>query len=148
MTTAITVRGANKHYGDFAALDNIDFDVPANEIVEGERLARKAKTQRAIVVLVNVAAGLALLRVARVNLVAFTLEIRAIISADFRAFVPVQAEPLQPIENGAHRRFGGKRRTQLRDVRLAADVPRIDCGRSGLRHCEGEGMGQGAGVIY
>ncbi|WP_100472853.1 sulfate/molybdate ABC transporter ATP-binding protein [Mycobacteroides abscessus] len=24
----ITVRGANKHYGDFAALDNIDFDVP------------------------------------------------------------------------------------------------------------------------
>ena len=25
---AITVRGANKHYGDFAALDNVDFDVP------------------------------------------------------------------------------------------------------------------------
>jgi sulfate/thiosulfate transport system ATP-binding protein len=25
---AITVRGANKRYGDFAALDNIDFDVP------------------------------------------------------------------------------------------------------------------------
>ncbi|MGV0794589.1 sulfate/molybdate ABC transporter ATP-binding protein [Mycolicibacterium sp. XJ1819] len=28
MTNAITVRGANKRYGDFAALDNVDFDVP------------------------------------------------------------------------------------------------------------------------
>ena len=28
MTNAITVRGANKRYGDFVALDNIDFDVP------------------------------------------------------------------------------------------------------------------------
>jgi sulfate transport system ATP-binding protein len=27
-TNAITVRGANKRYGDFVALDNIDFDVP------------------------------------------------------------------------------------------------------------------------
>jgi sulfate transport system ATP-binding protein len=29
---AITVRGANKHYGDFAALDNIDFEVPAGSL--------------------------------------------------------------------------------------------------------------------
>ncbi|WP_020102122.1 sulfate ABC transporter ATP-binding protein [Mycobacterium sp. 360MFTsu5.1] len=29
---AITVRGANKHYGDFAALDNIDFDVPEGSL--------------------------------------------------------------------------------------------------------------------
>jgi sulfate/thiosulfate transport system ATP-binding protein len=28
MTDAITVSGANKHYGDFAALDNVDFAVP------------------------------------------------------------------------------------------------------------------------
>src|SRR3954465_13744384 len=28
MTDAIIVRGANKHYGDFAALDNVDFVVP------------------------------------------------------------------------------------------------------------------------
>jgi sulfate transport system ATP-binding protein len=32
MTTAITVRSANKHYGDFAALDNVDFDVPAGSL--------------------------------------------------------------------------------------------------------------------
>ncbi|MCG5432520.1 TOBE-like domain-containing protein [Mycobacterium sp. MYCO198283] len=32
MGNAITVRGANKHYGDFAALDNIDFDVPAGSL--------------------------------------------------------------------------------------------------------------------
>ncbi|CAN3129859.1 sulfate/molybdate ABC transporter ATP-binding protein [Mycobacterium sp. smrl_JER01] len=32
MTHAITVTGANKHYGDFAALDNIDFVVPAGSL--------------------------------------------------------------------------------------------------------------------
>ncbi len=32
MTNAIIVRGANKHYGDFAALDNIDFEVPAGSL--------------------------------------------------------------------------------------------------------------------
>ncbi|HXZ69472.1 MAG TPA: ATP-binding cassette domain-containing protein, partial [Streptosporangiaceae bacterium] len=32
MTDAITVRGASKHYGDFAALDNIDFEVPAGSL--------------------------------------------------------------------------------------------------------------------
>ena len=29
---AITVRGANKRYGDFVALDNVDFDVPAGSL--------------------------------------------------------------------------------------------------------------------
>ena len=32
MTNAITVRGANKHYGDFAALDNVDFEVPSGSL--------------------------------------------------------------------------------------------------------------------
>ncbi len=32
MTNAIAVRGANKHYGDFAALDNVDFDVPSGSL--------------------------------------------------------------------------------------------------------------------
>ena len=32
MNTAIAVRGANKHYGDFAALDNVDFDVPSGSL--------------------------------------------------------------------------------------------------------------------
>ena len=32
MTNAITVRAANKHYGDFAALDNVDFDVPSGSL--------------------------------------------------------------------------------------------------------------------
>src|SRR5258707_9265031 len=31
-TNAITVRGANKRYGDFVALDNVDFDVPAGSL--------------------------------------------------------------------------------------------------------------------
>ena len=32
MTNAITVVGANKRYGDFAALDNVDFTVPAGSL--------------------------------------------------------------------------------------------------------------------
>jgi len=32
MTNAITVSGANKHYGDFAALDNVDFVVPKGSL--------------------------------------------------------------------------------------------------------------------
>jgi sulfate transport system ATP-binding protein len=32
MTNAIVVRGANKRYGDFVALDNVDFDVPAGSL--------------------------------------------------------------------------------------------------------------------
>src|SRR5690349_11158075 len=32
MTDAIVVRGANKHYGTFAALDNIDFEVPSGSL--------------------------------------------------------------------------------------------------------------------
>nr|WP_090343271.1 TOBE-like domain-containing protein [Mycolicibacterium malmesburyense] len=32
MSEAIVVRGANKHYGDFAALDNVDFEVPSGSL--------------------------------------------------------------------------------------------------------------------
>ena len=32
MTNAIIVRGANKHYCDFAALDNVDFEVPSGSL--------------------------------------------------------------------------------------------------------------------
>ena len=32
MTNAITVRSANKRYGDFVALDNVDFDVPEGSL--------------------------------------------------------------------------------------------------------------------
>jgi sulfate/thiosulfate transport system ATP-binding protein len=32
MNNAIVVRGANKRYGDFVALDNVDFDVPAGSL--------------------------------------------------------------------------------------------------------------------
>ena len=49
MTDAITVRGANKHYGDFAALDNIDFDVPSGaDRVLGPSGSGKSTLLRAI----------------------------------------------------------------------------------------------------
>ena len=32
MTDAITLRGVNKRYGDFAALDDVDFTVPSGSL--------------------------------------------------------------------------------------------------------------------
>src|SRR4029077_13563825 len=32
VTNAISLRGDNKRYGDFAALDNVDFDVPSGSL--------------------------------------------------------------------------------------------------------------------
>src|ERR1700740_1653355 len=32
MTNAIVVQGANKRYGDFVALDNVDFEVPSGSL--------------------------------------------------------------------------------------------------------------------
>jgi len=53
MTNAIVVRGANKRYGDFVALDNVDFDVPAGftldsyfEHVTREGFARRLESLR------------------------------------------------------------------------------------------------------
>src|ERR1700740_1108700 len=50
MTNAIVVRGANKRYGDFAALDNVDFDVPAGSLtaVRGPSGSAKSTLLRAI----------------------------------------------------------------------------------------------------
>src|SRR4029078_5815609 len=50
MTNAIIVRGANKHYGDFAALDNVDFEVPAGSLTAllGPSGAGKSTLLRAI----------------------------------------------------------------------------------------------------
>src|SRR6476660_4766828 len=47
---AIIVRGANKHYGDFVALDNVDFEVPAGSLTAllGPRGSGKSTLLRAI----------------------------------------------------------------------------------------------------
>ncbi|MDG4667592.1 TOBE-like domain-containing protein [Mycobacterium sp. 236(2023)] len=55
MTDAIIVRGANKHFGDFAALDNVDFSVPKGSLTSllGPSGSGKSTLLRAIAGLDN-----------------------------------------------------------------------------------------------
>lgn len=55
MTDAIVVRGANKHFGDFAALDNVDFVVPKGSLTSllGPSGSGKSTLLRAIAGLDN-----------------------------------------------------------------------------------------------
>jgi sulfate/thiosulfate transport system ATP-binding protein len=55
MTDAIVVRGANKHFGDFAALDNVDFSVPKGSLTSllGPSGSGKSTLLRAIAGLDN-----------------------------------------------------------------------------------------------
>src|ERR1700752_5504745 len=50
MTNAIVVRGANKRYGDFVALDDVDFEVPAGSLtaLRGPSGSGKSTLLRAI----------------------------------------------------------------------------------------------------
>ena len=59
---AITVRGANKRYGDFAALDDVDFEVPTGSLTAllGPSGSGKSTLLRAINHLEKVDRGLIL----------------------------------------------------------------------------------------
>ena len=62
-------------------------------------LARRTEAERALI-FENVAAVLEFFEVALVDFRALALKIRAEISADVRAFVPIQPEPAQAFING------------------------------------------------
>src|SRR5438132_8533379 len=68
-------------------------------------LARRTKSQRALV-LEDVTGVLKLFQIALVKIGALTLQIGSEIAADVRAFVPLQAQPLQSLINGGHRFLG------------------------------------------
>src|SRR4030095_7393953 len=87
----------------------------ADKIVESERLPRKAKAQRSVVILVHVTTGFELLRVAVVDLMTLALKVWPVVSANFRAFVPVEPEPFQPVEDSPHRRLGIARFVRVLD---------------------------------
>src|SRR5262249_57897083 len=57
-------------------------------------------------ILEDVTGILKLLEIPLVKFGPLTLQVRSEIAADVRAFVPVQAEPLQALINGCHRFFG------------------------------------------
>ncbi|PRC45151.1 sulfate ABC transporter ATP-binding protein, partial [Mycobacterium sp. ITM-2017-0098] len=63
MTDAIVVRGANKHFGDFAALDNVDFTVPKGSLTSllGPSGSGKSTLLRAIAGLDNPDTGTVLI---------------------------------------------------------------------------------------
>src|ERR1700693_3434583 len=81
-----------------ARIREIEIDFAANEIVHDHMLARRTKSERALV-FKDMACVLKLLQVALVNFSALTLKIRAEIPADVRTFVPINSQPLQSFVN-------------------------------------------------
>jgi hypothetical protein len=79
--------------------------VAADDIVDGHFFARETEPDRAGII-VNAIGRAQALEVTLVNRFALTLKIRTEISSRLRAFVPIEAEPAQPVVNGL-RGFGG-----------------------------------------
>jgi hypothetical protein len=95
----------DRHVGVDLSVRHIHLHAPADEVIDDDHLARKSEPPSSIV-FVDMAARLEFLEVAKVDGFALTLEIRAAISANIRTFIPVQSEPLHPVENRLHRRLG------------------------------------------
>ena len=83
----------------------IEIDSPAHDVIHDHVLARGTKSQRALV-FEDVTGVLKSFQIALVQFRALTLQIRSEIAANMRAFIPIQAEPLQSFVNRCHRFLG------------------------------------------
>ena len=103
----------------------IEIDFAAYDVVHNDVLAWRTKSQRALV-FKDVTGILKFFQVALVKFCAFALQIRSEIAADVRAFVPLEAEPLQPFVNGGHRFLGVSLNVGVFDTQheFAAVMPR------------------------
>src|SRR5712692_3030263 len=88
-----------------AWIGEIEIDFAANEIIHDNMFARGSKSQRALV-FEDVAAVLKFFQIAFVNFSALTLKVRTDISADMRAFVPIDAQPFETLVNRGCRFLG------------------------------------------
>ena len=79
----------------------IEIDSPAHDVIHDHVLARRAKSQRALV-FENVTGILKFFQVTLIKFCAFALQIRAKLATNMRPFVPIQAEPSQTFVNGGH----------------------------------------------
>ena len=101
MKNVAPVRAAQRHVRLDAA---VNFDVPADPIREHDGLARRTKTNRAILLGVSVPRRGEPLQILRINVLALTLKVRPESAARLRPFVPVNAQPAQPVEDRTERR--------------------------------------------
>ena len=83
-------------------IGQVELDAPADLVFDHHRLARRAEAPCAAV-FIEVPAGLEPVEVALVDRFALALEVRPVRSAFQRAFVPLQPEPAQPVEDHLHR---------------------------------------------
>src|SRR4030081_4064481 len=93
------VGAAHSHIGMGSRVGEIEIDLAADEIVNHDVFARRTETQRALV-FENVTGLLKFLEIALVNFGALALKIWSQISAHVRAFIPIQAKPLQSFADG------------------------------------------------
>ena len=107
-------------------LGTVDFDVPADEVVHDDELAREFEAGRALVVEVDAVGGLEFGEVAFVDVVALALEVGAEVTALAGALVPVEAEPFQAVVDDLHGVDGVAGLVGVLDAQdeLAAVVPR------------------------
>src|SRR6266851_9148808 len=84
-----------------SGIRQVEIDFAADDIINHDMLARRAKSQCALV-FEDVTGILQLFQVALVKFGAFALQIRSKISADVRTLVPIQPEPLQPFVDCRH----------------------------------------------
>src|SRR6266508_5380795 len=108
-----------------SGIGQIEIDPAADEIVDDDVFARRTETQNSLV-FEDVASILKLLQVTFVKFCALALQIWPKIAAHMRAFIPVQAEPLQPFVNCGRRFFDMARLVGVFDSQneLSAVMPR------------------------
>src|SRR5207244_7611777 len=99
------VRPADGHVGIRFRVRQVELDVPADRVIHDNFLAREPETHRAFI-LIDAIRGAEPIEITPINLLALTLEIRAKIPARFRAFIPIELEPAQPVINRARRLLG------------------------------------------
>src|SRR5947208_10222899 len=93
----------------------IEIDPAADEIVNHDVLARRTKSQSSLI-FEDMTSILKLVEVALVEFCALALQVRSEISAHMRAFIPIEAEPLQSFVNCGHGLLGVARPVGVLDA--------------------------------
>ena len=84
---------------------HVEFDVAADDVIDDDLFARETKADGTRVV-VNAAGGAEFVEITLIDRFPLALKIRAKIPAGFRAFIPIESKPAQPVVNGARGLLG------------------------------------------
>src|SRR5438045_4524190 len=87
------IRAPDRHVGMRRRIAKIEIDSAAHDVIHDDVLARRTKSQRALV-LEDVTGILKLFQVALVTFRSLTLQVRSEFAARMRAFVPVEPQTL------------------------------------------------------